>query len=106
MVPTPSPSWPAHRLDHWLAANQTGMLVGCLFMMVGCGLLGTWVAAIPVWTFRTESQFPVLTFCSAQLLCVAAGTTFFMFDTLLWCAAAFRAGQTDPHITQAPWDLG
>jgi hypothetical protein len=104
MVPTPSPSWSAPRLDQWLAANHTGMLVGCLLMITGCGLWGAWVAAISVWTFRTESRFPVLTF--TQLVCVGAGTTFFIFDTLFWTAATFRAGATDPRITQALWDIG
>jgi hypothetical protein len=104
MVPTPSPNWSAERLAQWLAANHTGMLVGCLLMITGCGLWGTWVAAISVWTFRTESRFPVLTF--AQLVCVGAGTTFFIFDTLFWTVATYRAGATDPRITQTLWDIG
>jgi hypothetical protein len=104
MLPTPSPHWDAERLDAWLADHKTGMMLGCLFMIAGCGLWGTWVAAISVWTFRTESRFPVLTF--TQLICVAAGLTFFIFDTLFWAVATFRAGETDPAVTQQMWDVG
>jgi hypothetical protein len=104
MVPTPSPDWSAERLSQWLVNNKTGMEVGCLLMVAGCGLWSTWVAAISVWTFRTESRFPVLTF--TQLVAGGAGTTFFIFDTLFWAVATFRAGETDPQITQAMWDIG
>jgi hypothetical protein len=104
MLPTPSPSWKAEQLSQWLVDHGTGFLVGCVLMIVACGLWGSWVAALTVWTFRTEARFPVLTF--AQLICVAAGVTFFIFDTLFWSVAAFRAGEVDPQITQQLWDVG
>lgn len=104
MVPTPSPSWTAAQLSAWLVQHGTGMLLGCMLMIAGCGLWGAWVAALTVWTFRTESRFPVLTF--TQLISVAAGLTFFIFDTLFWGVAAFRAGQVNPEITQQMWDIG
>jgi len=104
MLPTPSPGWHAEQLSKWLVDHGTGFLFGCLLMIAGCGLWGSWVAALTVWTFRTESRFPVLTF--TQLVCVAAGLTFFIFDTLFWAVAAFRAGQVDPQITQTMWDIG
>jgi hypothetical protein len=104
MMPTPSPGWSAQHLSDWLADHRTSMMFGCLLMVAGCGFWGAWVAAISVWTFRTEARFPVLTF--AQLICVAAGETFFIFDTLFWAVATFRAGQTTPEITQQMWDVG
>jgi hypothetical protein len=104
MLPTPSPGWDAERLSRWLVDHGTGMLFGCLLMIAGCGLWGAWVAALTVWTYRTESRFPVLTF--TQLICVAAGLTFFIFDTLFWSVAAYRAGQINPEITQQMWDIG
>jgi hypothetical protein len=104
MLPTPSPDWSAQELSDWLVEHKPGFLIGCVFMIGGCGLWGWWVAAISVWTFRTESRFPVLTF--TQLICVAAGVTFFIFDTLFWAVAAFRAGETNPQITQQMWDIG
>jgi hypothetical protein len=104
MVPTPSPSWTAEHLSQWLVAHGTGLQAGCLLMIAGCGLWGSWVAALTVWTFRTESRFPVLTF--TQLICVAAGLVFFIFDTLFWSVAAFRAGEVNPQITQQLWDVG
>jgi hypothetical protein len=104
MLPTPSPSLTPQELSDWLVDHRSGMLVGCMLMVAGCGLWGSWVAAISVWTFRTESRYPVLTF--TQLISVAAGTTFFIFDTLFWGVAAFRAGEIDPEITQTLWDIG
>ncbi len=104
MIPTPSPSWTAPQLAGWIVEHKPGITFGCVLMIAGCGLWGTWVAAISVWTFRTESRFPVLTF--TQLICVAAGLVFFMFDTLFWSVAVFRAGETDPAITQQMWDVG
>jgi uncharacterized membrane protein YhdT len=104
MLPTPSPSWTAQQLSDWLVDHGIGMLLGCLLMIAGCGLWGAWVAALTVWTYRTESRFPVLTF--TQLICVATGLTFFIFDTQFWSVAAFRAGQVSPEITQQLWDVG
>lgn len=104
MVPTPSPSWSAAQLAQWLVDHKPGMLFGCLLMIAGTGLWGSWVGAIAVWTFRTESRFPVLTF--TQLICVGAGVTFFIFDTLFWGVATFRAGEINPEITQQMWDIG
>lgn len=104
MIPTPSPHMTAQELSDWIVAHKPGIAIGCMLMIAATGLWGAWVAAISVWTFRTESRFPVLTF--AQLICVAAGLTFFMFDTLFWGVAVFRAGETDPHVTQQMWDVG
>jgi hypothetical protein len=104
MVPTPSPGWSAEHLSAWIVDHKPGLTIGCFFMIAGTGLWGAWTAAISVWTFRTEARFPVLTF--AQLISVAAGVTFFMFDTLFWSVAVFRAGSTDPAVTQQMWDVG
>jgi hypothetical protein len=104
MIPTPSPSWSAQELSLWLVDHKPGIIFGCLLMITGCGLWGSWVAAISVWTFRTEARFPVLTF--TQLISVAAGLVFFIFDTLFWGIAVFRAGEIDPEITQTMWDIG
>jgi hypothetical protein len=104
MIPTPSPSLSAEQLTRYLVEHKPGIVFGCLLMIAATGLWGAWVASIAVWTFRTESRFPVLTF--TQLICVAAGEVFFMFDTLFWSVAVFRAGETDPHVTQQMWDVG
>ena len=97
MFPTPSPGWPAEKLARYLVDHGTGMVFGCLVMIAATGLWGAWVAALTVWTFRTESRFPVLTF--SQLICVGAGQVFFIFDTLFWSIAVFRAGTVNPEIT-------
>lgn len=104
MVPTPSPHWSSEELSQWIVDHKPGITFGCLLMIAGTGLWGSWVAAITVWTFRTESRFPVLTF--TQLICVGAGLVFFIFDTLFWSVAVFRAGSTSPDVTQQMWDIG
>lgn len=104
MIPTPSPHLPAAELAQYLVDHKPGMLTGCLLMIAACGLWGAWLAQTIVWTYRTEVRFPVLTF--TQLISGAAGLTFFIFDTLFWGVAVFRAGEIDPQITQQMWDIG
>lgn len=104
MIPVPSSDYTAAELSGWLVDHKPNMVWGCMLMIAATGLWGSWAAAITVWTYRTEANFPVLTF--TQLICVAAGVTFFVFDTLLWGVATYRAGEVDPEITQQLWDLG
>jgi hypothetical protein len=104
MVPAPAPNWSAEQLTAWLVDHQTAFLVGCAVMIGAAGLWGMWCAALSVWTYKTESRFPVL--YSAQLISVSAGLTIFILDELLWTVAAFRAGQRSPEITQGIWDIG
>ena len=104
LVPVPAPYWPAQRLTDWLVGHQIHFLIGCAIMIGAAGLWGMWCAALSVWTYKTESRFPVL--FAAQIISVAAGLTIFIFDELFWTVAAFRAGQRSPEITQAIWDIG
>jgi hypothetical protein len=104
LVPAPAPVWPAQRLSDWLVGHQIEFLIGCAIMIGAAGLWGMWCAALSVWTFKTESRFPVL--FAAQIISVAAGLTIFILDELFWTVAAFRAGQRSPEITQAIWDIG
>lgn len=104
LVPAPAPNWPAERLTDWLVGHQIQFLIGCAIMIGAAGLWGMWCAALSVWTFKTESRFPVL--FAAQIISVAAGLTIFILDELFWTVAAFRAGQRSPEITQAIWDIG
>jgi hypothetical protein len=104
MVPAPAPNWSAEQLTAWLVDHQTAFLVGCAVMIGAAGLWGMWCAALSVWTYKTESRFPVL--YSAQLISVSAGLTIFILDELFWTVAAFRAGQRSPEITQGIWDIG
>jgi len=104
LIPAPSPGWSAQRLTDWLVGHQIQFLIGCAIMIGAAGLWGMWCAALSVWTYKTESRFPVL--FATQVISVAAGLTFFIFDTLFWTVAAFRAGQRSPEITQAIWDVG
>ena len=104
LVPAPAPNWPAQRLSGWLVGHQIQFLIGCAIMIGAAGLWGMWCAALSIWTFKTESRFPVL--FAAQIISVAAGLTIFILDELFWTVAAFRAGQRSPEITQAIWDIG
>ena len=104
LIPAPAPGWPAQRLTDWLVGHHVQFLLGCAIMIGAAGLWGMWCAALSVWTYKTESRFPVL--FAAQIISVAAGLTIFIFDELFWAVAAFRAGQRSPEITQAIWDIG
>ena len=104
LIPAPSPHWSAEHLTAWIVDHKTGFLVGCAIMIGAAGLWGMWCASLSVWTYKTESRFPVL--YTAQVISVCAGLTIFIFDELFWTVAAFRAGQRSPEITQAIWDIG
>jgi hypothetical protein len=104
MVPAPAPHWSAEHLTAWIVDHQTQFVIGCAIMIGAAGLWGLWCASLSVWTYKTESRFPVL--YTAQVISVAAGLTIFILDELFWTVAAFRAGQRSPEITQAIWDIG
>jgi len=104
LMPVPSPSWSAERLSEWLVDRQPEFQIGCLIMIAAAGTWGLWCAAMSVWTYRTEQRFPVL--FAGQVISVGCGLTIFVLDELFWTVASFRAGETDPAVTQAIWDIG
>ena len=103
-APIPNPAWPAERLTAWIVDHKYSYELGCLFMLIGAGLLGPWGASHAVFTRKTEVRFPVLYI--TQIVSLAAAVAIFILISIFWAAAAFRAGQISPEITQALFDLG
>ena len=103
-APIPNPAWPAERLTAWIVDHKYSYELGCLFMLIGAGLLGPWGASHAVFTRKTEVRFPVLYI--TQIVSLAASVAIFILISIFWAAAAFRAGQISPEITQALFDLG
>ena len=103
-APIPNPAWPAERLTVWIVDHKYSYELGCLFMLIGAGLLGPWGASHAVFTRKTEVRFPVLYI--TQIVSLAASVAIFILISIFWAAAAFRAGQISPEITQALFDLG
>jgi len=103
-APIPNPTWPAERLTAWIVDHKYSYELGCLFMLIAAGLLGPWGASHAVFTRKTEVRFPVLYI--TQIVSLAASVAIFILISIFWAAAAFRAGQISPEITQTMFDLG
>jgi hypothetical protein len=103
-APVPNPAWPAERLVAWILDHKYSYELGCLFMLIGAGLLAPWGASHAVWTRKTEVRFPVMYI--TQLASLGASVAIFIMISIFWGLAAFRAGQISPEITQTIFDLG
>lgn len=103
-APIPNPSWSAERLTEWIVDHKYSYELGCLLMLIAAGLLAPWGASHAVFTRKTESRFPVLYI--TQIVSLAASVAIFIIISIFWAAAAFRAGEISPEITQMLFDLG
>lgn len=103
-LPPPSPSWTPERLSAWIVEHRTGLQLACALMVLGATLAAPWGAALAVWTRKAESHFPL--FYATQLISLGCAVCIIVLVNIFWAAAAFRAGETSPQITQALWDLG
>ncbi|MFH9118412.1 hypothetical protein [Streptomyces globisporus] len=102
--PPPSPSWDSARLTAWIVEHRLGIQLACVLMILGGTVCGPWGAALAVWTRKTESRFPLL--YATQLSSLGSGVCIIIIVNIFWAAAAYRAGETSPEVTQALWDLG
>lgn len=99
LLPPPSPALPAAEIVAKFAVHQTQTRIGCLLMIAGVALYGTWTAIVSVCVFRTESgRFPLFGMASA-ILC-GCGTCIFGLIPLTWAVASFRGGAINPDVTQ------
>lgn len=103
-IPPPHPADSAERIRQFYLDNVNGIRIGMVFVMIAVGLIAPWGVAISVWTRRTETAFPVLTYI--QLTCIAVGTMVGVLIALVWGAAAFRPDDVSPDVTRTLNDLG
>ncbi|MFJ8745992.1 hypothetical protein ACIRL2_42385 [Embleya sp. NPDC127516] len=102
--PPPNPNWTSAHLTAWIVEHRLGVQLACVLMMLGAALIAPWAAALAIWTRKTESRFPVL--YATQLIALGCGVCILMLVNIFWAAAAYRAGETSPEVTQALWDTG
>jgi len=102
--PAIHPSWNAEQVSNFYAEHKDRIRIGLVFTCCAYGVMATWGVAMASQTRRKEGMFPTLTWI--QLVNMAAGTAQIVVMAGLWAAAAFRAGEVDPQITQTLHDAG
>jgi hypothetical protein len=104
LPPWISPHDSAEQVAHIYVVHQDRIRAGCIFTLIGFGMIGVWGVSLAAQTRRKEGLFPVLTY--AQLVTMAAGSALLMCQSVLWAVAAFRPGEISPQITMTLNDAG
>lgn len=103
-VPPPAPSMSAGQVAAMFRDHATAIRTGMVFCQLGMTLWCPFGISIAMQTRRAEKgKRPVMTVL--QVSSVAVCTSLVVSSTCLWEAAAFRAGNISPEITQALNDL-
>jgi hypothetical protein len=99
LFPPMSPTDTAEQTDAFLANENLWVRFGLAGALLAAALAIPFHAVIVLRLRRAEGQWGMLTL--TQLLAAAIFTPAMMFSLMALAAAAFRAGQRDPEITQA-----
>ena len=103
-IPPPSPAASAEHIAAWYRQHTTSIRIGVLIEVICVSLFAPWGAAIAVWTRRSESSFPVLTY--AQLICLGFVLVDAFFCGMVWGVASFRPDQIAAGSTRTWNDFG
>ncbi|MGQ0844590.1 MAG: hypothetical protein ACT4QF_10680 [Sporichthyaceae bacterium] len=104
LFPWIGPGDSAEEVAATYAEHRDRIRVAIVFTLSGFGLISVWGASVAAQVRRKEGVFPVLTY--VQLVTMALGPACLMVSSCFWAAAAFRAGEVSPEITQTLNDLG
>ena len=104
-LPPPSPEDSAREIVD-MYRDDDAIKAGTVVMMLGTIFAPFWGIAMASQTRKTEADkdFPVLTY--VQVACTGIFTLTLAIFIMAWAVAAFRAGETDPEVTQALNDFG
>ncbi len=102
-IPTQRASATAEQVAAFYAENFVRVEIGMFVAMVGCTLFIPFGIVIAIQTRRTERR-PILAYI--QVACVTIASLLGVMCMFIWGTAAFRAGTTDPDITQLMHDFG
>jgi hypothetical protein len=94
---------PAEVVSHY-TEHLTAVRIGCILMIFASMIYGVWGMAITLYTRQVEGHRPVLFYI--QVVSLACCEVVVMLIGFFWGAAAWRAGEINPEITQALNDLG
>jgi hypothetical protein len=93
----------AEVVSHY-TGHLTAVRIGCILMIFSSMVYGVWGMAITVYTRQAEGHRPVLFYI--QVVSLACCEVVVMLIGFFWGAAAWRAGEISPEITQMLNDLG
>ena len=102
-IPTQGASESAEQVARFYSDNFVRVEIGMFVAMVGCTLFIPFGVVIAIMTSRIERR-PILTYI--QIVCVAIASLLGVMCMFIWGTAAFRAGATNPQITQLMHDFG
>jgi hypothetical protein len=103
-IPPPSPAASAQDIASWYQHHTTAIRIGVLIEVIAVSLTAPWGASIAIWTRRSESAFPVLTY--TQLICLGFVLVDAFFCGMVWGVAAFRPDQVAAESTRTWNDFG
>jgi hypothetical protein len=102
-LPFPSPGRSAEAISSDIAENKTGIRIGVIFMIIGFGLFATFVVGVALELRHADGAHPALTW--VQLVCGGGCAAILALSPMFFGIMAFRAGDIDPEITQALYDI-
>lgn len=102
-LPPPGPSLSAERVAELYQVNSDLKCAGVVSMLISCGFLLSWAAAISAQMRRIPGCASALVY--TQMLAGATGMIFLANASLLWGLAAFRP-EHEPTMAQMLNDLG
>ncbi|MGF6889552.1 hypothetical protein ABIA39_009017 [Nocardia sp. GAS34] len=103
-LPPPAPDLTADQITSVYLSNLVPIRIGTVLMTVSFPLLIPFAALVASELRSREGTFPTLTYIQVGSASAVAGLAALI--PLVWAIAAFRPGETDPHITQAWNDFG
>jgi hypothetical protein len=103
-IPPPHPSASAHHIAGWYRHHTTAIRIGVLVEVICVSLFAPWGAVIAIWTRRSETGFPVLSY--AQVICLGFVLVDAFFCGMTWGVASFRPDQVAPGTTRMLNDYG
>jgi hypothetical protein len=102
-LPFPGPHRSAPDIAADIAAHQTGIRIGVIFMIIGFGLFATFVVGVALELRDADGPHPALTW--VQLVCGGGCAAILALSPMFFGIMAFRAGEIDPEITQSLYDI-
>lgn len=103
-IPPPSAADTAAKTVGDYTENIVGMRIAATIMIFASMFYLTWGMAVAMLQKKLEGDYPVLFY--VQVVALAACVVVVMLIGYFWAAAAWRAGDTLPTVTQAFNDLG
>lgn len=90
--------------DYTQAHSLFAVRLGCIVMITSSILYSVWGMLVSILAKKVEKDYPI--FFYIQVIALAACVVVVLLIGYFWGAAAWRAGETLPEVTQALNDIG